>query len=522
MRKQLFYLTNHELTAYSWNSKNALLEDIFENDENGWQRFAEYVAIRKNLPAEILVDLIEEDFQRDTIPHTVGKGRRALIERKLTQLYRDTPFRHATPQGREKTGRKDDRILFSALTNAELPKPWLNALLIHTVPVIGIYSLALLSQVLFNKLKFGTAPVLLVTHQSSGLRQSYFHEGHLHFSRLTPLLDQAPELLAESLISESLKTRQYLASTRVLARGVPVQVVVIAEAHNLVAVQEQAANNPDPNAEYRFLPIDEVSQQLKQGSSELSEDCDELLLSLLGKERVSSHYPLREQNRFYQLWQARIGLYVLSILLGLAALAWAGIDLMTIFEQRRETTRLEQEALAAESKYEIIVKNMPSTLVTPHNMKSVVNIERMMVQNVALPNELMSEVSRALDALPQIVIKQLQWKIVDPAMLSATVDPNSPPPPIDTGAQPIILGLPDKPAEILLIDGEIQPFDGDYRAALDSVRMLVATLQKNPHLKVTVTLQPIDTNPSVKLENKAGDPAADLIAAFSIKLVRTP
>lgn len=522
MRKQLFYLTNHELTAYSWNGKNALLEDIFENDENGWQRFAEYVAIRKNLPAEILVDLIEEDFQRDTIPHTVGKGRRALIDRKLTQLYRDTPFRHATLQGREKTGRKDDRILFSALTNAELPKPWLNALLIHTVPVIGIYSLALLSQVLFNKLKFGTAPVLLVTHQSSGLRQSYFHEGNLHFSRLTPLLDQASELLAESLISESLKTRQYLASTRVLARGVPVQVVVIAEAHNLIAVQEQAANNPDPNAEYRFLQIDEVSQQLKQGTSELSEDCDELLLSLLGKERVSSHYPLREQNRFYQLWQARIGLYALSVLLGLAALAWAGIDLMSILEQRRETARLEQEALTAELKYQGIVKNMPTTQVTPHNMKSVVDIERMMLQNVPLPDTLLSEVSHALDVLPQIVLTQLQWKIVDPASWATPVDATATPPTVDEFPQPILLGLPEKPAEVLFLEGEIKPFNGDYRAALDSVRMLVTLLQKNPQLKATVTLQPIDTSPTSKLESKTGQDSLDLKASFAINLVRKP
>ncbi len=373
-----------------------------------------------------------------------------------------------------------------------------------------------------RSVKFGHEPLLLVTHQSSGLRQSYFHDGLLHFSRLTPLLDQAPELLAESLIAESAKTRQFLASTRVLPRGTKLQLVVIADTHNLAAVQEYADNTTDPDASYQLLEIDEVSQQLKQGNSAHAEDCDVLLLSLLGKARIASHYPLREQNRFYQLWQARIGLYVLSVLLALAALAWAGIDLMTIFDQRRETARLEQEAFAAESKYQTIVKNMPITQVTPHNMKSVVDIERMMVQNVSLPDGLMSEVSHALDALPQIVINQLQWKIVDPASLAAPVDPNAPPPTGDTGPQPIILGLPEKPAEILLIDGEIKPFDGDYRAALDSVRMFVAALQKNPQLKATVTLQPIDTNPNVKLENKAGEATTDMKASFAIKLIRKP
>lgn len=521
MRKQLFYLTNHELHAYAWNGKNILLEDIFENDENGWQRFADYLADRKNLPAQILVDLIEEDFQRDTVPHTLGKTRRIMIERKLTQLYRDTTFRHATFQGREKTGRRDDRILFSALTNAELPKPWLNALLNNTVPVVGIYSLALLSQQLFKRLKLTQAPLLLITHQSSGIRQSYFDQGQLHFSRLTPLLDQAPELMAESLLVEIAKTRQFLASTRVLARGTQVQLAVIADPHNLAAIQDEADRVNDADAVYKLLTIDDVSGQLKQNLSGTNEDCDELFLSLLAKETVASHYPLREQNRFYQLWQARIALYVFSVLLAITALASSGIDLMSIMDQRREMQRLELEALNAEAKYEIIVENMPNTQVSPHNMRSVVDIERMMNENVPLPDQMMSDVSRALDVLPQVVIKQLQWKVVDPATLTIAADPNAQPPAIDV-PQALIMGMPDKPAQVLTIDGEIQPFNGNYRAALDSVQKFVMLLEKNPRLKATITLQPINTSPTVVLQNTVSQPPLEKTASFSIQLVRKP
>lgn len=521
MRKQLFYLTNHELNAYSWNGTNALLEDIFANDENGWQRFADYLATCKNQPADILVDLIEEDFQRDTVPHTMGKARRAIIDRKLTQFYRDTPFRHASVQAREKEGRKDDLILFSALTNAELPKPWLGMMYKLAVPVTGIYSLALLSQLLVNKLKLGQEPLLLVTHQSSGLRQSYFHKGQLHFSRLTPLLDQAPELLADSFVSETEKTRQFLASTRMLARGAKIQLVVIANVHNLAAIHDQAHDNADTS--YRLIEIGEARQLLKQYSAGPMEDCDTLFLSLLGKASIASHYPLREQNHFYQLWQARIALYAFSGIIALAALAWAGIDVMTVLEQKRETARLKQEALRAEYKYQTIVKGMPSTLVTPHDMKSVVDIERMITQNVPLPDGLMIEISQALDVLPQVVINRLQWQIADAASLAVASTPNTPPPPaVDAGPQASMLGVPEKPSEVVLLEGEIKPFDGDYRAALDSVRMFTAALQKNPQLTATVTLQPIDMRPSVRLENKVGEANPELKAPFTIKLVRKP
>lgn len=522
MRKQLFYLTNHELTAYSCHGANVALENIFENDENGWQRFADYLSDMRSMPAYFLVDLIEEDFQRDSVPHAVGKARQALLERKLTQLYRDTPFRHAVPQGREKEGRKDDRILFNALTNAELPKPWLSAVLKHAVPIVGIYSLPLLSQILFDKLHVDDGPLLLVTHQSSGLRQSYFHEGYLRFSRLTPLFGHAEAHLAESFASETAKTRQFLASTRLLGRGEKIQIVAFANAQNLVAMQDGLE---DTSATYRFIEIEEGRKLLKLGGFDQTADCDLLFLSLLTGGRIASHYPLRDQRHFYQLWQIRIALYAFSGVIAIAALIWAGIDVVNIFEQRRETDRLEMEAVAAEYKYQAVVKNMPTTLVNPHNMKSVVDIERMIAQNAPSPEVLMAGISKALDALPQIIITRLQWQVVDTSTLAVAADANAPPPPpqpVDAAPQAALLGLPDKPSQVVILEGEIQPFNGDYRAALESVRMFAAELQKDKQLRAEITLQPLDTRPTVKLENSAGEEKKGLTARFAMKLIRKP
>jgi hypothetical protein len=521
-RKQLFYLTNHELTAYSWHGAGVSLENIFENEESGWQRFADYLSDTQSMPAYFLVDLIEEDFQRDTVPHAVGKARQALIERRLTQLYRDTPFRHATPQGRDKEGRKDDRFLFSALTNAELPKPWLDAMLKHAVPLVGIYSLALLSQVLFNKLHLDDGPLLLVTHQSSGLRQSYFHEGYLRFSRLTPLFDHAAEPLADSFVSETAKTRQFLASTRLLGRGEKIQVVAIANVESLAAIQDEVEDTPD--AAYRFIEIEEAQQLLKLKNPETAAACDPFFLSLLAGARIASHFPLRDQRHFYQLWQTRFALYAASGAIALAALIWAGIDIANIFEQRRETAKLEMEAVAAEYKYQAVVKNMPTTLVSPHNMKSIVDIERMIAQNVPSPEILMAGISKALDALPQIVITKLQWQVVDTSTLAVAADANAPPPPppVDAGPQAALLGLAGKPSQIVILEGEVQPFKDDYRAALESVSRFAAELQKDRQLRAEITLQPLDTRPTVKLENSAGQEKKDLKARFAMKLTRKP
>ena len=250
MRKQLFYLTNQQLTAFAWQGGALVRGPGFGNDEAGRTEFGAYLAQAPSVPSYLLVDVVEEDFQRDTAPHVTGRARVALLDRKLAQLYRETPFRHASLQGRDKEGRKDDRYLLNALTNAELPKSWLAVMQRHAVPLAGMYSLSLLSQVMCDKLKLGSGPVLLVSHQSSGLRQSFFDAGLLRFSRLTPLFDHAPARLAEAFRIETAKTRQFMASTRLLARGAKVTVVALASAENLQALQPDMVDS----AEVRYLP----------------------------------------------------------------------------------------------------------------------------------------------------------------------------------------------------------------------------------------------------------------------------
>ncbi len=104
-RKQLLYLTNDQLTAYQWEKGSHSIGHIFPNDEDGWEDFSLYLGGSHNTLTYLLADLVEEDFQRDTLPHVLGRSRQALVQRRLSQLYRDTPYRQAIRQGREESGR---------------------------------------------------------------------------------------------------------------------------------------------------------------------------------------------------------------------------------------------------------------------------------------------------------------------------------------------------------------------------------------------------------------------------------
>ncbi len=524
MQKQLFYLTNQELAAYAWQGKALSRVAAFENNEGGRTLFGEYLAQAKVVPSYLLVDVVEEDFQRDSAPHVTGRAREALITRKLAQLYRDTPYRHAELQGRDKGGRKDDRYLFNALTNAELPKAWLAVMLKHAVALAGMYSVPSLSALLFAKLKNGPGPALLVSHQSSGLRQSFFDDGVLRFSRLTPLFDHAPARLAEAFRVETAKTRQFMASTRLLARGAQVTVLVLGSAATLDALGPDMADNAD----VRYLPLEtaEAGRIAGVGAFDVGAGCDPLFLALLANARLDSHFPLRDQRHFYQLLQTRATLHAMAGAVALGALVWAAIDVHTTVGLRSEAVRLDRDAAAIELRYQAVMRDLPRTTVAPHNMKAVVDLEAMIARNVPLPSKQMAVLGALLAGLPQLKIDKLQWEAVEGASVLVEPDPNAAPPePAPQGdfpPPPALLGVPDKTAQVLRVEGEISPFAGDFRAAIEAVNQLAAQLNSDPKVRAEVTVAPIDTRPTVRLQNKTGGPADELKAPFAMKVTWKP
>lgn len=537
MRKRLLYLTNDQLAAYEWKRGGLTMGQAFPNDEAGWEAFSRHVAASPNIPVYLLADLVEEDFQRDSLPHVLGRARRRLVQRRLGQLYRDTPYRQAAPQGRETEGRKDDRMLFSALTNAGLLKPWLDAILEQKAPLAGIYSPPLLSAALVRKFGIASGHLLLTTRQSGGLRQSYFQGRYLKFSRLTPLIDHSPAAVAETVARETAKTRQFLSSTRQLPRDEAMEVVILDQGPSLPQIE---AACPDTDAlAYRFLDLEDTARRLGLKGQAQGLHGEALFLFLLGRSAPPSHYAPPEQTRFFRLWQARIALYGLSLSALAGGLLWAGSNALDALEYHRQGLQMASETRTAQAQHQAIVGSLPPTAASPQDMKAAVQIEQMISRNASTPAELFGIVSRALDALPQIRIDQLQWQVAESPGTAA--EPAARPQPAAEPALSLskggeeappaaLIGIPQKPYQILLIEGEVSPFPStgsgqaknDYRTALESVRQFATELGKNRQLQVEITRLPLDVRPSARLEGKAGNGDAAAKASFSLKLVWKP
>ncbi|MYN47481.1 hypothetical protein GTP23_20765 [Pseudoduganella sp. FT93W] len=523
MSKHLFYLSSEQLAAYQWQGGRLSGGSVFSHDADGIARFMDYLDSQPLMPALLLTDLVEEDFQRINVPHVGGMGGRKLLQRRLQQQYRETPYRHYEIQGRMADGRRDDMVLLAALTNPASVQPWLDALDQLQIPLAGLYSTTLLSTALVHKLGLRDEHLLLLTQQTGGWRQSYFQNGQLKFSRLTAAINRDGQPI--DLGTETAKTQQFLTSVRLMGRGNVLHAVVIAPVASTPVLEGQCEDGPETS--FRFLALRHVATRLRLRSDELQVNelaaqlADPMLLTLLARQHGIRQYPLGSVRRHFKLWRIRRVLYWGSAALGTASLLWMGANLWQARDAQQQSGTLMAEAASYDQRYRSVMAAMPPSVTSTANMRAAVNVERMLGTQAPAPLEMAAMVSAALEQTPQIRLLQLDWK----AMQGDGATPPAPTQGDGRQAAPIssaLLGIPTKPAQSLLLEAEILGDQDDYRAAVDHMNRFAQQLASNPRLTVAIDKPPLDTRSSVKLSAKAGPASEDAHARFSLILVWKP
>jgi len=520
LRKQLYYLTSDALCAYDWRHGVLGPGQSFDASPAGLDAFAAWLddpdEQRCDVPAYLLTDLIEEDFQRHLLPHVRGKAGRALLARRQQQLHRDTPYRGSVFLGRESTGRQDDQVLFFALTNPALLQPWTEVIERLQVPLAGIYSTSLLSIALVQRLAPPHSHLLLVTQQSGGLRQSYFDGGQLRFSRQTAAI--ALDGVAVNIALETEKTRQFLTSTRMLERGDVLNTVIVAPAEQISKLELLCDNGVE--VAYHFIDMEAASERV--GLQTTPALADQLLLSLLGKQPPPSHYPPGALARYYHFQRARKALYGSSALIGASALLWCAANLIGGLDDSASSVQLQQQAASYQERYRSVMAALPAAPEKTQNMKAAVTMEHMLATQVPEPGRLLAVLSQALDQAPQLRLASLRWNAGDPPSRNAS---SGQAPPQQSGAAPInsaLAGIPAAPPQALRVELDVDMPRNDYRSALSAVTAFAQNLARQPRLTVAIEEAPLDLRPSVPLSGKSALPATDTQARFTMLLVWRP
>ena len=499
----LLFLCANRLHAQLMSGDKIALQQDFNNSQEGRAEFAAFLQPLKS-PAYLLVDLIEEDFRQETIPHLKGSSRSALLQRKCDQYYRGTPFHQATLLQRQKTGRRDDEMLFSALTNPSLIIPWLEIMQAQKIPLAGIYSIPQVSAPLLGN--HSSDHLLLISwEKSAGLRQSYFIERRLQISRLTPV--HAVSSFQDAVIKELGRTCQYLKSLSLLPEGQRLDVRILGHGDDLVELQKKLPVAPDMR--YDFAGLDEIAAQLKINYRFTDSDASQIFLHELAAKPPKAHYANAGHTHYFTLKQLRnaLGWFSGSVLAG--SLIWGAANVMLNNGNTTETESLKIRTQRALDETRQITQTFsvlfPGSRAPAADMKTSVSIMRKLDQYAPKPQAILEPISTALDHFPQIELDNFDWRTN-----ATSPDIN------DIAAVHGSIQNSGNVATVITIKANLRGFASDYRAALAYLDRFQRELSAAGY-QVTMPTKPLDigSGGSIADQREAPEKALD----FSLQLV---
>jgi hypothetical protein len=520
--KLLIGISMQGTTVADWRGRRIADCQTFNNDEEGLAGFKEHLAHFRNVPAHIVVDAVEEDYRFETLPHASGRDRADMVGRKLKQHYRNTPYVAAWLLGRDPGKRRDDRFLFSALTNPDLVADWLLAVVARGLPVAGIHLLPMVSAELVEKFGEKAPNLLLVAQHATGLRLTFFRDRQFRLSRLTRGESGRTDNRARYFAEEISNTRLYLHALRTMTLDEPLRVLLIDRDDELAEVAA-GVSGENPSLECVRLGRRDLSERIGMSETLMETTPYAIYLHLLGLRQPPSNLAPASVTAGYKRHQARRAIYAGCGALAGAAMVWTGVNLYGTMMLRGETSDAARQTALLAAQYQEITRQFPQAPASAENLKRAVEIAQKLRESNHDPQRMMALVSRAVEANPTIIIRQLGWKY---GTTELEADPRSRP---ATGERPGQAGSTGSAAarrESALIEGEIRPFRGDYRSAIMTIHGLARRLGEEPDVaEVRVVKLPLNVNPTLSLSGNTLDnpeQSANATAEFSLLVLLKP
>ena len=498
---------------YLFDGKRLAQAYIFNGDDAGYALFDRCLSELAPAPVCVLVDVVEEEYRQDTVPH-VGRGdRRAVLTRKYARLFRGTTYHHALAQGREDDGRKDDRVLLTAITRPEVLAPWLGPLQAHKVPVTGIYSLPVLSERLLKRIgAVGTNVLLISAQKASGLRQTFFRDGQLKISRLAhmPRLGSVP--FAAHLLGEVEKLKRYLNSLALISRDSPLSVYILSHGPLLVELEQHCRDSD--NEKFVLLDVEQVATRVNLSGEVGGHFSDVLFARLLASEVPPNHYARAEEVQYYTLYRLRMALATASLMLVLVSGGWSGINFIEGVNFKQQALDATQKARFYSQRYEIARAKLPSTPVDAEQIKTAVDAVASLRDYKADPAPLLALFGSVLDSAPQIRLDGLLW------ISSADSQSDVAPAAASSSDELPLRASAGEYYQIAELSAHLEPFDGDFRKAIAVVDGLAEELKAQSRVHSVKVLQyPLDVRPEASVSGSATSAGAHVVPAFKIRVV---
>ena len=501
--RRLLYLETQRLVAYLWHQGKLETEGTFENRPEELARFIDYLRAHPRSHFHVLANVSEEGHELETIPFLQGADRKALITRKLGQHFLGSPLATAISLGYEKTKRKNEKLLLSALTNPAHFEPWLIALKEADAPLAGVYTVAQLGGRLLKKLGKPDKRALLLTYQDHSIRESFVVDGHTLFSRMAPLSGSSVAGIASRLAAEATKLHQYLVGQRQIKRSEPLMVYLLAHPQAAGAIRQACVDTPN----LTFEVIDNHLAAKRLDLKTLPDDsrCELVFLHLLATAPPRQQYAAEAYRHDYRISQIRSALLALGVVTLLGGTLFAAKQFYDTYSLRQETSALAASEQDLDWRYREITATFPQLGIDNDTLRRVTNRQGELVKQQRLPDNAYRMVSRALGDAPNVQLDGIEWMLGDgtPAVSAKAGQP-----------------LTSK-AETIMLRGTIRRGPASSpRQILETFEHFVELLRADRDNEVSVLQQPIDIESGRAL--RGGDVDEDQAPPrhFTVQIVR--
>jgi hypothetical protein len=514
-RVRILLIEARGVSLLRWQRGSLRLFKRFGTGQGDLDAFEALLHSEHRVPFIVVLDGIEEDFRMESLAHVTGADRINMIERKLSIMYRNSPYRTARVVGREKDGRRDDRFLFTALNKADLVDPWVCRILQQKLSILCITSAAYLMESMSGTLKLRHLPhVLLVNIESgSGMRQTYLQKGRVIFSRLTPLaLEQGRDLNA-MLLQQADQTRKYLERIKQLPYETTLPVHVLLPPAFAVDVPSEL---PEKLMRFETVQTEALfpsgsldTQTLEPGALALS------LVQSLRRSGVRNVYAPAGMRRYYTLGRIAGAMYASAAVVALGSVIFMAPSLSDALSTReREASTLAQtRPLLAQ--YEELRGSFPETPINSTTMALVVRTHDLLQSQSHNPAELLGVVGEAMENAPTMRLSALNFEL-------RTL-------PLSAEEQPLLTGL-ESPNDlfrlavmsgrtelVVRLEGTVQSANS-FRAARDEVLAFIATLEQRPGITVNSLVMPIDIRADTAVQTLVDD--SEVTESFALEVVQ--
>ncbi len=496
--KRFIYINNSGLVIYAWHGRELHEELRLKSADNAQQLIEDYLMQHGNPPIRVFIDILEEMYSLESMPHLNPRDRKAMVQRKLKQLFPRLQFTYSEYKGRDDGPRRDDLMFFSAISDDEVIQRWLQVLFKAKVNVSGLFSLPVLLEGFAEKLQ-GDADKLIIslvaTHKGVLLRQSFFHKNVLALSRFKQINVDSWQQLAEEIKEDVNRSQRFVSRHFSLAPG--------SRLPSYFFTAGTADGELFKKIDFTSINLQPASIACKEFAASqgdhVSDECG-LAVYVAGlnarKAQLKSHYKDTSSAFYYQHYLISHALNISSaciFLIGLSFAAYSFMDAGRMYEQMDGLRVQRSHTLQELAKTQSIPMFKGFD---PFQLSEQLDVKKTIKQHRLFPQRILETVSQALQKNPQVALLKLEWGGKDDSQDDGmgqvqAMDPNMMD---ESGMMPDSVDAGGEKATIaLLIEGKIEDFAGNYRLALASIERFRQDLENSQRIaSVQASSLPVD------------------------------